>query len=176
MTEKTGGLSRRNLILSGSVVSAGLLMTGSASAEIAATPKSALARTQVGDVVVQGVEFKKNDGIMLSGNIYYPKGFNEGQKYAAIVVVLVRGDNPDPPECEKDVREGPSRGLMGTVPPPVTCASVEPAVRFELTTYRLQGRSKRFDQDEARILGPKSVKLLERYVSHRQVKAQRLAV
>ena len=36
---------------------------------------------------MKGVEFKKNDGITLAGNIYYPKGFNEGQKYPTIVVV-----------------------------------------------------------------------------------------
>lgn len=87
MSEKTSGLNRRNFILTSSVLSAGLLMAGRVSAEIAVVPKSALARTQVGDVVVQGVEFKKKDGITLSGNIYYPKGFNEGRKYAAIVVV-----------------------------------------------------------------------------------------
>jgi uncharacterized protein len=87
MTEKTGGLSRRNLILTGPIVSAGLLMAGKASAEIAVTSNGALVRTQVGDVVVQGVEFKKPDGIMLSGNVYFPKGFSERQKYPAIVVV-----------------------------------------------------------------------------------------
>ena len=57
-----------------------------ASADMAAYPDGADCRTSGGDVAVQGVEFKNND-ITMSGNIYYPKGFNEGQKYAAIVVV-----------------------------------------------------------------------------------------
>ena len=83
----TEGLHRRKLLLSGSIMAASLLMAGVASAGTAATPSSAVTRTQAGDVVMKGVEFKKNDGITLAGNIYYPKGFNEGQKYAAIVVV-----------------------------------------------------------------------------------------
>ena len=41
---------------------------------------------EAGDVAVSNVEFKKND-ITLAGNVYYPKGFNRNQKYAAIVVV-----------------------------------------------------------------------------------------
>jgi predicted acyl esterase len=83
----TEGLHRRKLLLGGSIVSASLLMAGLASAGTAATPSSAVTRAQAGDVVVKGVEFKKNDGITLAGNIYYPKGFNEGQKYPTIVVV-----------------------------------------------------------------------------------------
>jgi uncharacterized protein len=83
----TEGLHRRKLLLGGSIVSASLLMAGLPSAGTAATPSSAVTRAQAGDVVVKGVEFKKNDGITLAGNIYYPKGFNEGQKYPTIVVV-----------------------------------------------------------------------------------------
>src|SRR5215211_2557140 len=83
----TEGLHRRKLLLGGSIVSASLLMAGLASAGTTATPSSAVTRAQAGDVVVKGVEFKKNDGITLAGNIYYPKGFNEGQKYPTIVVV-----------------------------------------------------------------------------------------
>src|SRR3954452_19420091 len=78
---------RRKLLLGGSIVSASLLMAGLASAATAATPGSAVTRSQARDVVVKGVEFKKNDGITLAGNIYYPKDFNEGRKYPTIVVV-----------------------------------------------------------------------------------------
>jgi hypothetical protein len=86
MTEKTGGLSRRNLILTGSMVSAGLLVAGRASAALNAAPRSAGMTTQIGDITVRGVAFKNND-ITMSGNVYFPKDFSEGRKYAAIVVV-----------------------------------------------------------------------------------------
>ena len=83
---KITGLSRRQLLLSSSIVSAGVLLAGAASAAPAPAPQSAVTRAQSGEVVVSNVEFKKND-ITLAGNVYYPKGFNRNQKYAAIVVV-----------------------------------------------------------------------------------------
>lgn len=86
MTEKTGGLSRRNLVLTGSMVSTGLLMAGRASAALDATPRSAGMTSQIGDITVRGVVFKNND-ITLSGNVYLPRSFSEGRKYPSIVVV-----------------------------------------------------------------------------------------
>lgn len=83
---KQSGLSRRNLLLSGSVVSAGLLVASAASAALDATPKSAGTTTKVGDVTVRGIEFKNSD-ITMSGILYLPKGFDESRKYPAIVVV-----------------------------------------------------------------------------------------
>jgi hypothetical protein len=82
---KITGLSRRHLLLSSSIVSAGLLLAGVASAAPSKATQTAVT-TQTGDVVVSNVEFKKND-ITLAGNVYYPKGFNRNQKYAAVVVV-----------------------------------------------------------------------------------------
>ena len=81
---KITGLSRRQILLSSSIVSVGVLLAGAASA--APAPQSAVTSTQAGKVAVSNVEFKKND-ITLAGNVYYPKGFNRNQKYAAIVVV-----------------------------------------------------------------------------------------
>src|SRR5215217_524324 len=83
---KITGLSRRQLLLSSSIVSVGVLLAGAASAAPTPAPRSAVTSAQTGDVVVNNVEFKKND-ITLAGNVYYPKGFNRNQKYAAIVVV-----------------------------------------------------------------------------------------
>ena len=86
---KTTGLSRRNLLLSTSIVSAGLMLAGVASATPTAAntaAPSAISTTQAGDALVRGVEFMNND-IKMSGNVYYPKDFNEGRKYPAIVVV-----------------------------------------------------------------------------------------
>ena len=82
---KNTALSRRKLLLTSSIVSASLLLAGLASATPSA-PNSALTTSQVGEVTIRGVEFKNND-ITMSGNIYYPKGFNENKKYSAIVVV-----------------------------------------------------------------------------------------
>ncbi len=86
---KTTGLSRRKFLLSSCIVSAGLLMAGSAAAAPAGVPNavpSTIAASQVGDVTVRGVEFMNNE-IRMSGNVYYPKDFSEGGKYPAIVVV-----------------------------------------------------------------------------------------
>ncbi|GEO18482.1 alpha/beta hydrolase [Microvirga aerophila] len=80
------GLSRRQILLSSSIVSVGVLLAGAASATPTPAPQSAATSAQTGDVVVNNVEFKKND-ITLAGNVYYPKGFDRNQKYAAIVVV-----------------------------------------------------------------------------------------
>ncbi|MCW2370056.1 alpha/beta hydrolase [Sphingobium sp. B11D3D] len=87
MKTNSTGLNRRSLILSGSLAAAGLLMASSASAALTSTPRAAGETTQIGDVTVRGVSFKKNDGVVLSGNLYLPKGFRPGGKYAAIVVV-----------------------------------------------------------------------------------------
>lgn len=76
----------RQLLLSSCIVSASILLTGAASAASTPARQSAVLSAQTGDVAVRGVEFKKND-ITLAGNVYYPKGFNQNQKYAAIVVV-----------------------------------------------------------------------------------------
>src|SRR5918994_2903116 len=83
---KIAGLSRRQLLLSSSIVSVGVLLAGAASATPVPAPQSAVTSPQAGDVAVSNVEFKKND-ITLAGNVYYPKGFDRNQKYAAIVVV-----------------------------------------------------------------------------------------
>ncbi|WP_223250521.1 alpha/beta hydrolase [Pectobacterium peruviense] len=86
MSNKTGGLSRRNFILKSSVVSAGFLMAGKASAVLPPTPRASGTTTHIDGVTVQSVMFRNHE-IMMSGNIYLPKGFSEDQKYAAIVVV-----------------------------------------------------------------------------------------
>ena len=86
MSNKTGGLSRRNFILTGSVTSAVLLMAGKASAVLPATPRASGTTTHVDGVTVQSVMFRNNE-IMMSGNVCLPKGFSENRKYGAIVVV-----------------------------------------------------------------------------------------
>ena len=86
---KTTGLSRHKLLLSSSIVSVGVLLAGAAAATTAGalnTTATTITAAQAGDVTVRGVEFMNND-ITMSGNIYYPKGFNESRKYPAIVVV-----------------------------------------------------------------------------------------
>jgi dipeptidyl aminopeptidase/acylaminoacyl peptidase len=85
MSKIASGLNRRNLLLSSSIVTAGLMLAGMAAAAPAMTPSDVTA-TQAGQATVRAVEFKNND-ITMSGNVYYPKGFSEGQKYPAIVVV-----------------------------------------------------------------------------------------
>jgi fermentation-respiration switch protein FrsA (DUF1100 family) len=86
MSKTPGGLSRRNLILAGSIASAGLLVATRASASLAPTPRASGTTTHVDGITVQSVMFKNNE-IMMSGNVYLPKGFSENRKYAAIVVV-----------------------------------------------------------------------------------------
>ena len=85
MNTNTGGLSRRKLLLRSSIVSA-LLLAGLSYTAMAASPTAPITNVQSGEVAVKAVEFKNND-ITMAGNVYFPKGFNEGQKYAAIVVV-----------------------------------------------------------------------------------------
>ena len=87
-------LSRRGFLATSAIVGAGLAVgssfvgasAASASAGLSAAPRSAGMTTQIGDVIVRGVEFQNND-ITMSGNVYLPAGFNERQKYPAIVVV-----------------------------------------------------------------------------------------
>jgi uncharacterized protein len=82
----TGPVSRRTLMVGGSIVAAGLLVPGSASAALAPTPRTAGSTVRIGDVTVRGVAFKNND-ITMSGNVYLPKGFTKRRKYPAVVVV-----------------------------------------------------------------------------------------
>ncbi|NTE88346.1 alpha/beta hydrolase [Agrobacterium rubi] len=85
MSKIAGGLSRRNLLLSSSIVSTSLLIAGMAAAAPAVAPSAVIA-TQTGYATVRAVEFKNND-ITMSGNVYYPKDFDASQTYPAIVVV-----------------------------------------------------------------------------------------
>lgn len=86
MSKETGGLSRRNFILTSSVASAGLLMAGHASALLSPTPRTSGTATQVDGITVSNVLFRNNE-IMMSGNVYVPADFSENRQYAAIVVV-----------------------------------------------------------------------------------------
>lgn len=79
-------LSRRALMVGGSIVSAGLLIPRSASAALHPAPRPAGPTTRIGDVTVKGVTFKNND-ITMSGNVYLPKGFTKRRTYPTIVVV-----------------------------------------------------------------------------------------
>lgn len=85
MSKNTNGLSRRNLLLSSSIVSTSLLLANMAAAATALIPSTTSA-TETGQVTVQGIEFKNND-ITMSGNVYFPKDFEKSQKYPTIVVV-----------------------------------------------------------------------------------------
>lgn len=73
-----GALSRRNLLLTGSVAAAAALLPRTTFAQSGnATP---------GDIVMQSVEFT-NNGITMAGNLYTPPGFDRGRKYPAIVSI-----------------------------------------------------------------------------------------
>ena len=98
MTMNIGGLSRRKLLLSSSIVSAALLLAGVSSAAMAASTSAQVTNAHAGDVAVKSVNFKNND-ITLAGNVYYPKGFNESQKYAAIVVIHPGGGVKEQAAC-----------------------------------------------------------------------------
>ncbi|WP_088360744.1 MULTISPECIES: hypothetical protein [Rhodomicrobium] len=67
MSTNIGGLSRRKLLLTSSIVSATLLLAGVSSAAMAASPSAPVINVQAGDVAVKGVAFKNND-ITLAGN------------------------------------------------------------------------------------------------------------
>lgn len=82
----SGGRGRRSLLISASLAAAALLMPGSASAALPVTPQAVGMTTQTGEVTVRGVAFD-NNGITMSGNVYFPQGFNAQRKYPAIVVV-----------------------------------------------------------------------------------------
>lgn len=87
MTRNSQSFSRRRrLILSSSLAAAALLMSGAASAALPATPQAAGMTMRIGGVTVRGIAFD-NQGITMSGNVYLPRGFSEGRKYPAIVVV-----------------------------------------------------------------------------------------
>jgi hypothetical protein len=79
------GLSRLKLMLRGTILTAALLLSGTAPAN--ATPASV---AQIGDIAVEGVEFR-NSAIVMSGNIYYPEGFSESKKYPAVIVMHPNG-------------------------------------------------------------------------------------
>lgn len=73
-----GTLSRRNLLLTGSLAAAAALLPRTTFAQSGkATP---------GDIVMQSVEFN-NNGITMAGNLYTPPGFDRGRKYPAIVSI-----------------------------------------------------------------------------------------
>lgn len=86
MNKKTGGISRRNFILTSSVASAGLLMTGYASAMLSPTPNTSGTTTRIDGITITSVLFRNNE-IMMSGNVYVPPDFSEKRQYAGIVVV-----------------------------------------------------------------------------------------
>lgn len=68
MSNKTGGLSRRNFILTSSVASAGFLMASHASALHSPTPHISGTTTHVDGVTVSSVLFRNNE-IMMSGKL-----------------------------------------------------------------------------------------------------------
>lgn len=72
MSKETGGLSRRNFILTSSVASAGLLMAGHASALLSPTPRTSGTATQVDGITVSNVLFRNNE-IMMSGTSTFPQ-------------------------------------------------------------------------------------------------------
>lgn len=76
-----GNPSRRKAIAGAAALSAALL-TMPQGALAAATQTTPLAQ----GVRMEGVSFK-NNAIKMAGNIYTPKGFNKGTKYATVVVV-----------------------------------------------------------------------------------------
>ncbi|MET0856913.1 MAG: alpha/beta hydrolase [Telluria sp.] len=73
-------LIRRKTLLGVSTLTAAFLLPQLATG--ANTPHTA----RLGDVAVQGVQFK-NQAIKMAGNIYSPKGLNKGEKHPAVVVV-----------------------------------------------------------------------------------------
>ncbi len=80
-TDDAADTSRRNLLMGGSMLTAGLLLPA-----IAARAQGGVATTKLGDITMQGVWFN-NNGIKMAGNLYLPKGFSPTGMYAAVVSV-----------------------------------------------------------------------------------------
>lgn len=74
-------LTRRKAILGGSAFAASLMVPG-----LSFGASQAVAAATQGDINMKSVTFK-NNGIDMAGNLYFPKGFQEGHKYPAIVSV-----------------------------------------------------------------------------------------
>ena len=72
---------RRSLLMGGSALAAAFLVPRMGFA--AAEPTNA---TRIGDITMQGIHFD-NNGVRMSGNTYFPAGFNADGKYAAIVSI-----------------------------------------------------------------------------------------
>ena len=85
MTTNTGGLSRRNLLLRSSIVSASCcwraFVCRHGGFPDCADHQSPERRSRRQSRRIQEQRHHH------AGNVYFPKGFSEGQKYAAIVVV-----------------------------------------------------------------------------------------
>jgi len=75
------GLSRRAVVMGGSMAATGLLISGSA-----AQAAGSATLTNIGDTTMQDVWFN-NNGITMAGNLYLPKDFSTNGKYAAVVSV-----------------------------------------------------------------------------------------
>lgn len=74
----TPSFHRRKSLLGAALAAAFLLP--------ATTMAATTSKTQFGDVTVKNVSFK-NQAIKMAGNIYTPKGFDQKNKYATVVVV-----------------------------------------------------------------------------------------
>ena len=86
MSIKFSSLGLRHFITAASIIFFGFLMTGIASAKLSPTPNVSGTIAHVNGVTIQNVIFKNNE-IMMSGNVYLPKDFEENKEYAAIVVL-----------------------------------------------------------------------------------------
>lgn len=79
---RSGRLSRRVTLMGGAIMLTGALLLPGNALRAAETGSN----SQIAEIRVQSVSFKNND-ISLAGNVYYPKGFDESRKYAAVVVI-----------------------------------------------------------------------------------------
>lgn len=78
---KTVDLGRRKILMSGSAMTAAAFLPG-----IAFAAASATGVVQAGTATMQNIEFNNNN-IRMSGNLYFPAGFNQSGKYATIICV-----------------------------------------------------------------------------------------
>lgn len=81
------GVSRRDFLSRTVLIGAGLAVGSLARAALAAEPQKINAQTdKPSKGTMRSVQFK-NGPLKMAGNLYFPEGFDEGRKYAAIITV-----------------------------------------------------------------------------------------
>ena len=85
-TRPSGPVWRRQLLASACIALAAALGASCAATPSQPTPDPAVAAAATASVTMKKVKFK-NGAITMAGNLYLPKGFKEGRKYAAVASI-----------------------------------------------------------------------------------------